>query len=84
MTIFAQAETPREFKQDARLAVMVARRSGLPINVAQVCYDAAQRLLKKDELNGLEFSQVALGVSSLALADLETGRHQADATAGAF
>ena len=83
-TIFVTNEKAQEFKDDAALAedVCSLRDRGLPLSLARLAYDAAQRLLKNPDLNGHEFSKITSGVAALGRVDIETGRFRMGEPAG--
>ena len=83
-TIFVTAEKPREFLQDANLAVEVcgARQRGLPAELARTVYEVADRLIRNEELESGGLSNIAKALANIAKVDIETGRYQAGEPAG--
>lgn len=73
-TVF-DPSSAKELKADGRLIARVTRARGLPENIAQAIYQAAQRLLENPH-DARDFGRVATGVSAVAKVDIETGRYQ--------
>lgn len=75
-TIFVEAEKPVEFRSDASLAASVNRTRGLPVELARLAYQTAQRLLQNPDLEARSLGQIGSAMASLAKVDIETGRYQ--------